>query len=46
MYERLKACGFTDQMASDVFDIFQTNDDAEKYVQMIEMLYAVWSDRA
>lgn len=40
MYERLVACGFTDRMASDVFEILRTADEAEEYVRMIELLYA------
>lgn len=43
MYERLVACGFTDRMASDVFEICQTADEAEAYVRMIELLYAACS---
>lgn len=43
MRERLIACGFTDQMASDVFKIFRTSTEAEEYVRVIELLYAAFS---
>lgn len=44
MYERLVACGFTDRMVSDVFEIFQTENEAEEYVRLIELLYAAKND--
>lgn len=44
MYERLVACGFTDRMANDVFEMCQSAEDMERYVRLIELLYAAQND--
>lgn len=44
MYERLVACGFTDRMASDVFELCHDAEEMERYVRLIELLYAAQND--
>lgn len=39
MYERLIACGFTQQMANDVLALYQTESGLQTYVFMIEHIY-------
>lgn len=39
MYERLLACGFTEQMAMDILALFPDPDELRTYVYFAEMFY-------
>lgn len=40
MYERLLACGFTDQMAMDILTLFPDPDELRRYVYFAELFHA------
>lgn len=40
MYERLRACGFTEQMAGDVLNLYE-DDALEAYVRFVELIHHV-----
>lgn len=40
MYERLRACGFTEQMVADVLKLYE-DDALEAYVRLIELIWNV-----
>lgn len=39
MYERLLACGFTKQIATDILAIFSDPSELSKYVFFVEMFH-------
>lgn len=39
MYERLLACGFTEQMAMDILALFSDSDELRTYVYFAEMFH-------
>lgn len=39
MYERLLACGFTEQMAMDILALFPDSDELRTYVYFAELLH-------
>ena len=40
MYDRLLACGFTEQMARDIFTLFPDSDELRQYVYFAELFHA------
>lgn len=40
MYERLLACGFTEQMAMDILTLFPDPDELRRYVYFAELFHA------
>lgn len=40
MYERLLACGFTEQMAMDILTLFPAPDELRQYVYFAELFHA------
>lgn len=40
MYERLLACGFTEQMAMDILVLFSDPDELRRYVYFAELFHA------
>lgn len=39
MYDRLIACGYTKQMASDILELFPDPDELRRYVYFAEMFH-------
>lgn len=40
MYERLRSCGFTEQMANDALKLYK-DDALEAYVRLMELIWNV-----